>query len=167
MDAPILGTVDLSFRQAGVVLATLVALVVTYPVSPEGLARDGWYAAVGSASILWAFLGLRKHRPLRPKPWLRVLAGFGGESGWGGYDVLWNLRARADRVIGGPGLRGRPDGEPRPGDPVHFWRVEDVVPGERLRLRAEMRREWKERSAAGREMYERKRGGGGGHRKTY
>ncbi|MFI0899583.1 ribosome small subunit-dependent GTPase A [Streptomyces sp. NPDC020983] len=34
------------------------------------------------------------------------------------------------------------------------------------RLRAEMRREWKRRSAAGREMYERKRGGGGGHRRT-
>jgi ribosome biogenesis GTPase len=32
------------------------------------------------------------------------------------------------------------------------------------RLRAEMRREWKQRSVAGREMYERKRGGGGGHR---
>ena len=27
---------DLSFRQAGVVLATLVALVLTYPVAPEG-----------------------------------------------------------------------------------------------------------------------------------
>ncbi|MFE2430594.1 ribosome small subunit-dependent GTPase A [Streptomyces sp. NPDC059373] len=35
------------------------------------------------------------------------------------------------------------------------------------RMRAEMRRQWKERSAAGREMYERKRGGGGGHRKVY
>ncbi|WP_443054424.1 ribosome small subunit-dependent GTPase A [Streptomyces sp. IBSBF 2435] len=34
------------------------------------------------------------------------------------------------------------------------------------RLRAEMRREWKLRSAAGREMYQRKRGGGGGHRRT-
>jgi ribosome biogenesis GTPase len=33
------------------------------------------------------------------------------------------------------------------------------------RLRAEMRREWKQRTAAGREMYERKRGGGGGHRR--
>jgi ribosome biogenesis GTPase len=32
------------------------------------------------------------------------------------------------------------------------------------RLRSEMRREWKQRSVAGREMYERKRGGGGGHR---
>lgn len=35
------------------------------------------------------------------------------------------------------------------------------------RLRAEMKREWKQRSAAGREMYERKRGGGGGHRRVY
>ncbi|MFF7196907.1 ribosome small subunit-dependent GTPase A [Streptomyces sp. NPDC008079] len=33
------------------------------------------------------------------------------------------------------------------------------------RLRSEMRREWKQRTAAGREMYERKRGGGGGHRR--
>jgi ribosome biogenesis GTPase len=32
------------------------------------------------------------------------------------------------------------------------------------RLRAELRREWKQRTAAGREMYVRKRGGGGGHR---
>jgi hypothetical protein len=68
-----------------------------------------------------------------------VVAGFGGESGWGAFDLLWNVRARADRLIGGPGLRGRPDGEPRPGDPVHFWRVEHVVPGERLSLREEMR----------------------------
>lgn len=75
---------DLSFRQAGVVLATLVALVVTYPVSPDGLGRDGWYAAVGSASMVWAYLGLRKHQPLRPKPWLRVLAGFGA---WALADV--------------------------------------------------------------------------------
>jgi ribosome biogenesis GTPase len=35
------------------------------------------------------------------------------------------------------------------------------------RLRSELRREWKQRSAAGREMYERKRGGGGGHRRVY
>ncbi|WP_203673760.1 MULTISPECIES: ribosome small subunit-dependent GTPase A [unclassified Streptomyces] len=33
------------------------------------------------------------------------------------------------------------------------------------RLRAEMRRDWKMKSAAGRAMYEAKRGGGGGHRR--
>ncbi len=68
---------DLSFRQAGVVLATLVALVLTFPVAPEGAGRDAWYAAVGVASMGWAYLGLRKHQPMRPKPWLRVLSGFG------------------------------------------------------------------------------------------
>ncbi|WP_225845951.1 ribosome small subunit-dependent GTPase A [Streptomyces sp. HPF1205] len=35
------------------------------------------------------------------------------------------------------------------------------------RLRAELRREWKQRSAAGREMYERKRGGGHRHGRVY
>ena len=68
-----------------------------------------------------------------------VVAGFGGESRWGSFSPLWDLRASADRLIGGPGLRGRPEREPRPGDVIHFWRVEDVVPGERLSLREEMR----------------------------
>ena len=68
-----------------------------------------------------------------------VIAGLGGPSGWGAFTPLWDLRARADRLIGGPGLRGRPDREPRPGDDLHFWHVEDVVPGESLELRAEMR----------------------------
>lgn len=69
----------------------------------------------------------------------QVLAGFGGESRWGSFSPFWDLRARADRLIGGPGLRGAPEREPRPGDPIHFWRVEDVVPGERLSLREELR----------------------------
>lgn len=46
-----------------------------------------------------------------------------------------------DRLLGGPGLargRGDPD-EGQPGDALDFWRVEEVEPGRRLRLRAEMR----------------------------
>ncbi len=75
-----------------------------------------------------------------PAPVLwRVIAELGGDSGWGSFTSLWNLRARADRLIGGPGLRGRPEGQPRPGDPLHFWRVERVSPGESMTLRAEMR----------------------------
>jgi hypothetical protein len=46
-----------------------------------------------------------------------------------------------DRAIGGVGLRrGRRDPDHvRPGDAVDFWRVEEVIPGSLLRLRAEMK----------------------------
>ena len=46
-----------------------------------------------------------------------------------------------DRLVGGVGLRrGRRDPvHLRPGDALDFWRVEAIVPGELLRLRAEMK----------------------------
>ncbi len=68
-----------------------------------------------------------------------VVEGFGGPEGFYWFDALWRARARFDRVVGGPGLRGRPDRPLRPGDAVDFWRVETVEPGVRLVLRAEMR----------------------------
>jgi hypothetical protein len=51
------------------------------------------------------------------------------------------LRGLADRAIGGPGLRrGRRDPvHLRVGDACDFWRVEEIIPEELLRLRAEMR----------------------------
>ncbi len=71
----------------------------------------------------------------------RVIEAVGGERGWYSWSLAWRLRGLADRLIGGPGLRrGRRD--PRRllvDDAVDFWRVEEVVPGELLRLRAEMR----------------------------
>ncbi len=87
-----------------------------------------------------AYLEQRSRAVAAPAPVLwGVVAGFGGESGWGAMTPLWDLRARADRLIGGPGLRGRPEREPRCGDVLHFWAVERVVPGESISLRAEMR----------------------------
>jgi len=77
--------VDLSFRQAGVVLATLVALVLTYPVAPDGTVRDVWYAAVGGTCVAWAYVGLRRHSPARPLPWIHLIAGFGA---WALADVV-------------------------------------------------------------------------------
>jgi hypothetical protein len=46
-----------------------------------------------------------------------------------------------DRLVGGVGLRRgrRHPTEVRIGEAVDFWRVEDVVPGQSLRLRAETR----------------------------
>lgn len=65
----------------------------------------------------------------------------GGESGWYSAQLLWRARGFIDRLVGGVGLRrGRrnPD-RLAVGDAVDFWRVEEYVPGEIVRLRAEMR----------------------------
>lgn len=65
----------------------------------------------------------------------------GGETGWYSASVLWRIRGLMDRIIGGVGLRrGRRDPEHLSvGDAVDFWRVEEVVPGHLVRLRAEMK----------------------------
>jgi uncharacterized protein YbjT (DUF2867 family)/uncharacterized protein YndB with AHSA1/START domain len=67
-----------------------------------------------------------------------VVEAVGGDNGWHVPGVLWQARGLADRLVGGPGLRrGRPDRPLRAGDRVDLWVVEDIVPGERLLLRAE------------------------------
>jgi hypothetical protein len=65
----------------------------------------------------------------------------GGENGWYGFDWAWRARGAIDSLVGGVGIRrGRRDPEHlRTGDALDFWRVEAIVPGERLVLRAEMR----------------------------
>jgi uncharacterized protein YbjT (DUF2867 family) len=65
----------------------------------------------------------------------------GGDRGWYSGGWLWKLRGALDRLAGGPGLRrGRrhPD-HLSVGEPVDFWRVEDVTVDHRLVLHAEMR----------------------------
>jgi hypothetical protein len=64
----------------------------------------------------------------------------GGARGWLYFDWAWKLRGMADRLLGGVGMRrGRRDPAAlRAGDSLDFWRVETVVPGRLIRLRAEM-----------------------------
>ena len=64
----------------------------------------------------------------------------GGDTGWYGADFLWWARGVLDRMVGGVGLRrGRRDPQHlRVGDSLDFWRVEELVPGKKLRLYAEM-----------------------------
>ncbi len=68
-------------------------------------------------------------------------SGLGGNRGWLFANWLWRLRGALDRLIGGVGYRrGRRDPDTlRIGDALDFWRVEDLVPGQSLRLRAEMK----------------------------
>jgi len=76
-----------------------------------------------------------------PEAVWRVIEGIGGNNGWYSFPLAWEVRGLLDRAVGGVGLRrGRRD--PRElmvGEPVDFWRVEERIPGELLRLRAEMK----------------------------
>ncbi len=83
----------------------------------------------------------------------QVIEGIGGQNGWYSFPLAWSVRGWLDRLVGGVGLRrGRRDPRRlRVGDSLDFWRVEEVVPGRLLRLRAEMRlpgRAWLELAVA-------------------
>jgi uncharacterized protein YbjT (DUF2867 family) len=70
-----------------------------------------------------------------------VVEGIGGERGWYSWPLAWSARGWIDLAVGGVGpRRGRRDPRRlRAGDSLDFWRVEELVPGRLLRLRAEMR----------------------------
>jgi hypothetical protein len=76
-----------------------------------------------------------------PEAVWRAVCRVGGDRGWYSGERLWKLRGLIDRLAGGPGLRrGRRDPDRLGvGEPVDFWRVEDLESGRRLVLRAEMR----------------------------
>ena len=65
----------------------------------------------------------------------------GGANGWYFANFLWKLRGAIDSLLGGVGLRrGRKDPHHlQRGDTLDFWRVEAMIPGRLLRLRAEMK----------------------------
>ncbi len=82
----------------------------------------------------------RTTKASREQVW-KTLSSLGGNTGWYGFEWLWRLRGRIDSVFGGVGMRaGRTDPNVlRVGDPLDFWRIADVVDGETVLLRAEMR----------------------------
>ena len=71
----------------------------------------------------------------------RVIEGMGGDRGYYSFPAAWEVRGWMARAAGGVGLRrGRRDPDRlRVGDPLDFWRVEERVPGQLLRLRGEFR----------------------------
>jgi uncharacterized protein YbjT (DUF2867 family) len=71
----------------------------------------------------------------------RVVEGIGGEHGYHGVPLVWQVRGLADRLLGGVGAyRGRRDPDHLvEGEVLDWWRVEAVEPDRRLLLRAEMK----------------------------
>ena len=71
----------------------------------------------------------------------RVIEGLGGDRGYYSFPAAWAARGWIDRAVGGVGLsRGRRDpNRLRVGDPLDFWRVEERIPEQLLRLRGEFR----------------------------
>jgi len=76
-----------------------------------------------------------------PEALWTVIEGIGGASGWYSWGLAWKVRGALDRIWGGPGLRRgrRHPYDLQVGDAVDWWRVEEIIDGELLRLRAEMR----------------------------
>jgi hypothetical protein len=76
-----------------------------------------------------------------PEDLWKVIEGIGGEHGWYSFPLAWAVRGQLDRLIGGVGLRrGRRDPDQLyVGESLDFWRVEEIVDGQLLRLRAEMK----------------------------
>ncbi len=68
-----------------------------------------------------------------------VISGIGGDNGWYTVPGVWALRGGLDRALGGVGgRRGRPE-RLEEGAALDSWRVEEIVEGHLLRLRAEMK----------------------------
>jgi uncharacterized protein YbjT (DUF2867 family) len=76
-----------------------------------------------------------------PEALWTVIEGIGGQNGWYSWPLAWAVRGAMDRLSGGPGLRrGRRDPyDLHIDDALDWWRVEEVIDLELLRLRAEMR----------------------------
>ncbi len=73
-----------------------------------------------------------------PEAVFAAFCSIGGAKGWYSGEFLWRLRGILDQIVGGPGLRRGRKATLSIGDPLDFWRVEDLVPNRRLRLHAEM-----------------------------
>jgi uncharacterized protein YbjT (DUF2867 family) len=82
-----------------------------------------------------------RHVAASPAATWSIVESIGGETGWYSFPLAWAVRGWLDRALGGVGLRrGRRDPNLlRVGDALDFWRVEEVLRGDLLRLRAEMR----------------------------
>ena len=79
--------------------------------------------------------------PVPPAKAFAPIQRIGGATGWYYGSGLWRLRGWLDLLVGGVGMRRdrRHPQELRAGETLDCWRVEEIQPGRRLRLVAEMK----------------------------
>lgn len=105
------------------------------PVWQSAATDPRWTGGTELVDVRTVIVAVDAHRT-----WQAVCR-IGGERGWYKGDVLWRVRGVFDQIVGGPGLRrGRrhPD-HLSVGEPIDFWRVEDLETDRLLVLHAEMR----------------------------
>jgi hypothetical protein len=73
-----------------------------------------------------------------PEIAFRPIERIGGRTGYYSFNWLWQSRGMLDRMLGGPGMRGR-GASLRVGDKLDYWRVDALEPARRLRLVCEMK----------------------------
>jgi uncharacterized protein YbjT (DUF2867 family) len=108
----------------------------------DALSSGGHRSGVSPISFSSRRLDARNiHVPVSPDEAFAVIERIGGDTGWYFWDWIWWLRGFIDLLVGGVGVRrGRRDPlHLEVGDALDFWRVEEIVHPERLRLRAEMK----------------------------
>ena len=93
-----------------------------------------------SGGTLYKDIRLKEINSSPEKVWQSVES-IGGNNGYFSFDWAWEIRGILDRIVGGVGLRrGRRDPlHLNVGETLDFWRVEEKIPNNLLRLRAEMK----------------------------
>ncbi len=124
-------------RYAAAVEAAVSAAGPAKSVS-ETIPRSVSHIALRSRGTICDVRQILVHAP--PAQVFGVLHGLGGKVGWLYANLLWQIRGWLDHWLGGVGMsRGRAGENLRAGDCLDFWRVEEVVPGEKISLHAEMK----------------------------
>jgi uncharacterized protein YbjT (DUF2867 family) len=110
-----------------------------------------WAGAVSASAELRQWGGVRLGNrlldtrsvnvPVPPPKAFAPIQRIGGATGWYYGPGLWRLRGWLDLLVGGVGMRRgrRHPQELRAGEILDCWRVEEIQPGRRLRLVAEMK----------------------------
>jgi len=69
-----------------------------------------------------------------------TFSNLGGKQDWLYLNNLWKFRGLIDKLVGGPGNRGRNNsGNLKEGDIIDYYQVDKVIPGQMVRLKAELR----------------------------